>query len=213
VTITSPIDGAIVQGTITITIDSNANPTIAIDGTTVGSGLSYIWDTTQYADGSHTILAAVGKVKDTATVSVSNGGGGGGGGGGDGVVRKWALVIGISDYEGTQNDLQYCDDDAQDWKNFLQGEGYTITILTDREATAANIESKLIDLLTAEDADDYVVFAYSGHGTSYQGRDHALSQQTSIISLMDFLNPILILQTVTISTLLLTPVKSEVSKA
>jgi len=166
VTITSPIDGAIVQGTITITIDSNANPTIAIDGTTVGSGLSYIWDTTQYADGSHTIQASAGKAKDTATVTVNNGGGGGGG---DGIINKYALVIGISDYEGTANDLQYCDDDAMDWQNFLKGEGYAVTILTDREATAANIESKLTQLLANEDADDYVVFAYSGHGTSYQG--------------------------------------------
>jgi len=164
-TITYPNDGATVNGTITITIDSNANPTISIDGTTVGSGSSYKWDTKQYADGSHIIQASAGKAKDTATVTVNNGGGGGG----DGTIKKYALVIGISDYQGTANDLQYCDDDAMDWKSVLTGEGYTVTILTDTQATAANIESKLTQLLAVEDADDYIVFTYSGHGSNAPG--------------------------------------------
>jgi hypothetical protein len=248
VTITNPTNGATVSGSVTITIDSNDNPSISIDGSTVGSGLSYSWDTTGYADGPHTIQASAKGHTDTVTVTVSNGGGGNNpptvtitnpdhgstvsgsviisvdatdpedgqlaadiyidgdykitgnsytwdtttysdgshtidatatdsGGlsdsdeitvtvnnGGGGTVDKYALVIGISDYEGTANDLNYCDDDAMDWKNFLQGEGYTVTILTDSQATAANIESKLIDLLNDEDADDYVVLAYSGHG-------------------------------------------------
>ena len=89
------------MGLLLLTIESNANPTITIDGIVVGSGLSYTWDTTLYTDGSHTIKASVGKVKDTVIVTVNNGGGGGG----DGVVNKYALVIGISDYEGTGNDL------------------------------------------------------------------------------------------------------------
>ena len=111
-------------------------------------------------DGSHTIQASAGKVKDTATVTVNNRGGS------DGIVRKYALVIGISDYEGTVNDLEYCNDDAMDWKNFLPT-GYTVTILTDTQATAVNIEAKIDALLAAEDADDYVVFTYSGHGYNY----------------------------------------------
>ncbi len=86
----------------------------------------------------------------------------------DGVVEKYALCIGISDYEGTGNDLNYCDDDAQEWKSFLNGEGYTVTILTDGQATAANIEAKINDLLSNEDGDDYVVFTYSGHGLKYK---------------------------------------------
>jgi PKD repeat protein len=231
-----------VSGSVTVTIDSNDNPTISIDGTNVGSGLVYQWDTTRYADGSHTIQASAKGNTDTVTVTVSNGGGpvndpptasftysatnlavsftdtstdtdgsidswgwnfgdgatstaqnpahtyaaGGtytvsltvtdnGGasdttsraitvssGGGD--TQKYALIIGISDYEGTSNDLQYCDDDAMDWKSFLEGEGYTVTILTDHQATAANIETALYDLIAAEDGDDYVVLTYSGHG-------------------------------------------------
>jgi hypothetical protein len=252
VIIEEPSDGVTVSGVITITIDSNENPTITIDGATVGAGLSYDWDTTQYSDGSHLIKASAKGVTDTVTVNVVNGGGGNiaptvtitnpnngatvsgsitisidatdpedgaltadiyidgeliansnsyswdtttysdgshtiyatatdsgdlsdsdeitvtVNNGGNGDVDKYALVIGISDYEGTANDLTYCDDDAQDWKSFLQGEGYSVTMLTDNQATADNIEAALYDLITAEDADDYIVLTYSGHGIKYR---------------------------------------------
>ena len=180
VTITNPADGSTVSGTVTITVtvsDKEDNPdpvpAIYIDGTYVATANSYNWDTTSVADGSHTIRAeatdSVGNTgSDSITVTVNNGGGGGGGGGGDGVVRKWALCIGISDYDGTANDLTYCDDDATDWKNFLNGQGYNVVLLTDRQATADAIEAKINELLANEDADDYVVFTYSGHGTTYR---------------------------------------------
>jgi hypothetical protein len=253
VIITDPGDGETVSGSITITIDSNENPTIKIDGSVVGNGLTYEWDTTQYSDGSHIIEATAKGNTDTVTVTVDNGGGGNtppvvtitnpsngetvsdivtitvtatdledgtltadiyidnnfitsansynwdttsysdgshtiyaeaidNGGlsdsdsitvtvdnGGGNPVDKYALVIGISDYQGTGNDLQYCDDDAMDWKNFLQGEGYSVTILTDNQATADNIDAAINDLLTDEDNNDYVVLTYSGHGAKYQG--------------------------------------------
>lgn len=86
----------------------------------------------------------------------------------DGVLEKWAICIGISDYEGSGNDLNYCDDDAREWKNFLIGEGYTVTIILDNQGTASNIDSKINELLSIEDGDDYVVFTYSGHGLKYR---------------------------------------------
>ncbi len=173
VTITNPTNGATVSGTVTITVtvsdkeDGSITPDIYIDGDLVAHAFSYNWDTTSEADGSHTIVAE-------ATDSASNTGSDsvtvtkGSGSGGDGVVRKWALCIGISDYDGTVNDLNYCDDDATDWKNFLNGQGYNIVLLTDRSATANAIEEKIDTLLASEDADDYVVFTYSGHGTTYR---------------------------------------------
>jgi len=255
VLITNPTNNAIVSGSVTITVNSNYDPTITIDGTSVAVGGSYLWDTTQYTDGPHIIQASARGITDTVTVTVNNGGGqntpptvtitnptngatvsgtlsisvtatdpedgaltasiyidnvlkttgnsytwdtttysegshtisatatDSGGlsdndqitvtvnntNGGDGIVRKFALVIGISDYEGTANDLTYCDDDAIDWRNFLQSKGYTVTTLIDTQATANNIQAKVIDLLAAEDADDYVVFTYSGHGYNYPG--------------------------------------------
>ena len=172
VTIDSPNNGATVSDTVSITVsandaeDGNLIADIYIDNTYITTSNSYNWDTTSYSDATHTIRADVEDSggltnSDEITVTVNNGGGGD--------VEKYALVIGISDYDGTANDLNYCDDDAQDWKNFLQGEGYSVTMLTDQQATADNIEAALYDLMAAEDRDDYVVLTYSGHGYDYPG--------------------------------------------
>ncbi len=56
--------------------------------------------------------------------------------------QKYALVVGISNYAGTANDLNYCDDDATDWKAELVSQGYTVTSLLDLNATAATIECR-----------------------------------------------------------------------
>ena len=117
---------------------------------------------TYTTDGTYTISLTVtdneGATDSTSqSISVSSGSSG---------INKYALVIGISDYEGWQNDLQYCDDDANDWKNFLQGQGYTVTTLIDSQATSANIEAELNNLINLEDGDDYVVLTYSGHGAN-----------------------------------------------
>jgi len=76
VTIDNPSDGVTVSGTVSILIDSNDNPTIKIDGSVVGTGLSYTWYTTQYVDGPHTIAASAKGHTDYVTVNVYNGGGG-----------------------------------------------------------------------------------------------------------------------------------------
>ena len=170
VTITNPNDGDTVTCTVTITVDATdaedgtLTANISIDGSFIVSANTYDWDTTDYPDGSHTIYAEVTDSgglsdSDTVTVTVDNSGGN--------PVDKYALVIGISDYEGTANDLNWCDDDAKDWKNFFEDEGYTVTILTDSDATAEGINASIDDLLAAEDGNDYVAFTYSGHGMKY----------------------------------------------
>jgi uncharacterized caspase-like protein len=78
---------------------------------------------------------------------------------------KYALVIGISDYAGTANDLRYCDDDARDWAARLKTEGYTVTVVTDGQATRANIESQLKTLASRSIAGNEIAFCYSGHGS------------------------------------------------
>ncbi|MBN2460160.1 MAG: caspase family protein [Candidatus Cloacimonetes bacterium] len=82
-------------------------------------------------------------------------------------AHKYAYIVGISDYDGTQNDLQYCDDDAQDWKNYLQTQGFTIQFDIDQNATASAIESGLQWLMTSAAPGDEIAFIYSGHGVDY----------------------------------------------
>jgi hypothetical protein len=82
-----------------------------------------------------------------------------------GKAAKYALVIGISNYSGTANDLQYCDDDATDWKSRLQAEGYSVTALLDLQATKANIEAAVTTLASQSIAGNEIAFVYSGHGS------------------------------------------------
>ncbi|WP_371802875.1 caspase family protein [Candidatus Lokiarchaeum ossiferum] len=115
---------------------------------------------------------------ETNTRSVMRPGGGGGGGGNTYVPpplptggapltgQKYALVIGISDYDGDSSDLTYCDDDAYDWRDYLESIGYQVTMLIDEQATEAGILAALQNLADLEDeAGDAVAICYSGHGS------------------------------------------------
>jgi hypothetical protein len=83
--------------------------------------------------------------------------------------KRWAVMIGISDYYGTANDLQYCDDDAKDFENALVVKyGWSesnIKLLTDGQATKANILLAISWLRENEKSGDEVIFFYSGHGS------------------------------------------------
>jgi len=96
-------------------------------------------------------------------------------------VDKWAVVIGISDYRGKRNDLQYCDDDARDMYNYLLAKGYpkgNIKLLLDGDAKAKAI-MKAIDWLNSwEGSNSEVVFFYSGHGSTYDGYNDGDTEYT-----------------------------------
>ena len=85
-------------------------------------------------------------------------------------ASSWAVIIGISDYAGTINDLEYCDDDARDFYDALTiTYGWNpdnINLLIDSAATQANILDAIDWLKTNEKVGDEVVFFYSGHGTT-----------------------------------------------
>ncbi|MEW6189631.1 MAG: caspase family protein [Actinomycetota bacterium] len=82
---------------------------------------------------------------------------------------KWAVIIGISDYFGTQSDLKYCDDDALDVYNALTTiYGFPpdqVVLLLDSMATTANIQASIDWLIANEGPNSTVVFYYSGHGS------------------------------------------------
>ncbi len=79
-------------------------------------------------------------------------------------ANKYAYIVGISDYEGTVNDLQFCDEDAEAMKSWFQSEGFTCRMDLDLSATAANITAGLQWLIDNAEPGDEVAFSYSGHG-------------------------------------------------
>ncbi len=94
--------------------------------------------------------------------------------------KKYAIVIGISDYPGTANDLQYSDDDAVDMKAALTRQyGFAsgnVRTLTNLAATRTAILTAIEDLATEVTDKDEVVFFYSGHG----GRGRAADGDTEL---------------------------------
>ena len=84
-------------------------------------------------------------------------------------TNYYAVLVGIADYPGTGNDLDYTDDDAVDMKDALLNypnwsEG-NITMLLDAEATKLNIGTAIQNMGAQADSDDVCLFFYSGHGT------------------------------------------------
>jgi len=99
----------------------------------------------------------------------------------DPTVNKWAVIIGISDYRGVGNDLQYCDDDAQDMYNYLLAKGYpaeNIKLLKDKSAKSTAIVSAINWLGSCENETSEVVFFYSGHGSTYDGYNDGDTEYT-----------------------------------
>ena len=121
----------------------------------------YTYSWTVATDGTYHLTAKVtdsrGKTKqDTNTVYV-----------GAKPPQKWAVVIGVADYQGRNSDLWHPDEDAKDMKSELLNEGYpkeNIKLLLNRRAKAADIVEAIDWLIANEQAGDEVVFFYSGHG-------------------------------------------------
>jgi hypothetical protein len=89
--------------------------------------------------------------------------------GGDGTTKVWAVIVGVANYPNI-NSLNYTDDDAYRVANFLQRpEGGAvpdeqIRILIDESATKSKILYETRALFGQADADDVILFYFSGHG-------------------------------------------------
>ncbi|MHC1579134.1 MAG: caspase family protein [Candidatus Alkanophagales archaeon] len=83
-------------------------------------------------------------------------------------VEGWAVLVGIADYVGWVNDLEYADDDALDMRAALVNGGWRddhIRLLLDDEADKPEIVAALLWLAANADPDDIALFFFSGHGT------------------------------------------------
>lgn len=89
--------------------------------------------------------------------------------GGDGVTNYYAVITGISDYPGVDNDLDYAALDAQELRDtLLTGTNWrpeNIMMLKDSDATTAAVVAAIQQMGSMADADDVFLFYYSGHGT------------------------------------------------
>jgi hypothetical protein len=81
------------------------------------------------------------------------------------MANKRALCVGINDYPGVDDDLSGCLNDAKDWKQTLQGRGYTVATLFDNDATRQNVLEGLAKLVRSGKSGDSLVFTFSGHGS------------------------------------------------
>jgi metacaspase-1 len=84
-------------------------------------------------------------------------------------VTKRALCVGINDYPVDGADLRGCVNDANEWATLLT-EHYDFTtsdvrVMSDAEATKANIMAGLKDLLAGATEGDVLVFTNSSHGS------------------------------------------------
>jgi hypothetical protein len=84
------------------------------------------------------------------------------------IGTKYAIVIGISDYPGHVNDLDYADDDAILMTQILEEvygfDDNNVITLTNRSATQVAVMGAISTIRSEAGPDDEVVFFFSGHG-------------------------------------------------
>jgi uncharacterized caspase-like protein len=97
------------------------------------------------------------------------------------IRKRWAVVIGISDYahDGKAfDDLRFAHRDAEAFYEFLidpQGGGFSrnrVWRLVNRSATYANVREALFSFLSRAGRDDLVVIFFSCHGMPLPGTEH-----------------------------------------
>ncbi len=92
------------------------------------------------------------------------------------VVKKYAVIYGISDYLNLtpdDGDLTYCDEDANSWYLYLSSRGYECKVyghlkasdysLYSGTATEYNVSHAVRDMVAKADSNDYLCFIASGH--------------------------------------------------
>lgn len=101
-------------------------------------------------------------------------------------ARTYVLAVGVSNYQGTSNDLANTTKDAKAFKKLMENKTKDITLITSKYATKANIKEKLRAICKRAGAKDQVIFFYSGHGSEgclavYDG----MLTYTDIVNILD----------------------------
>ncbi|MCU1258451.1 MAG: hypothetical protein JWO80_1336 [Bryobacterales bacterium] len=88
---------------------------------------------------------------------------------GKGQLRdKWALIVGVSTFEKSDDFLEFSGKDAKDLGSFLvqngNFKGDHVKILVDKQATSGSIREAFGEIRTRAKADDLVLVYFSSHG-------------------------------------------------
>jgi uncharacterized caspase-like protein len=83
--------------------------------------------------------------------------------------KKYAVVVGVADYQGTGMDLRYSDDDAYRFYAYLKScnggvDDENISILVDEAATKENVLRTMDNVFSKAGPEDMLIFYFSGHG-------------------------------------------------
>lgn len=84
-------------------------------------------------------------------------------------ITGHALLIGLSDYPGTDNDLPNVANDITDMDDLLVGQGWTVTRLENSAATESAIISGIKNFLAPLQKGETALIYYSGHGFEMNG--------------------------------------------
>lgn len=84
------------------------------------------------------------------------------------VGAKWAVILGISDYQDNRLDLQYADRDAEAMRKILvEQQGFRadhVQLLTNSQATLGQVRTALFNFLAATKPEDLALIFLAGHG-------------------------------------------------
>jgi len=87
-------------------------------------------------------------------------------------IDRWAVIIGVADYEDPTLDLEYADDDAEALADFLmtpEGGGFpeqNVQLLTNADADLLTVQRTLRSFLQKPAREDFVVIFFAGHGAA-----------------------------------------------
>jgi len=84
---------------------------------------------------------------------------------------KRALCIGIDKYPDPRDQLGGCVNDANKWSRWLSGQGFSVDVLKDGQATRSGIMDAIRDAIRSSQPGHVVAIQYSGHGTQLPDED------------------------------------------
>lgn len=79
--------------------------------------------------------------------------------------KTYALITGVSNYEGEANDLAQSTKDAKNIAALYKSKGATVFTLTSSYATKEKIIETIRKIASVAKPTDHIVFTYSGHGS------------------------------------------------